>query len=278
MKADLHMHSVYSDGLLTPAELARLAKEAGLGLVSVTDHDNLAGLEEKRRAVESEGLLFVGGWEISAYDGVKIHVLGYRCALGRAYDEFLGKRIEGGLLRANDMLEKANAALGLDVTMDEVEANHVQKDTPVHTMHVVRAFAKRLNAEVGALYNGLFTKGKPAYSDLGRPSPGQAIEVIHRLGGIAVLAHPGRIDKSLPELEKLLRSLADNGLDGIECHYTTHTVEETETFIAFARELGLLRTGGSDFHFFDGRHVIGKPDFTPDDALLDALKLPLGGN
>lgn len=276
MKADLHMHSVYSDGRLTPKELAFKAKSAGLDLFSVTDHDSLEGLEEKKQAAKEVGLPFLSGWEISAYADTKVHVLGYGCKPGGAYAEFLKKRLESGYLRADDMRKKANAYYGLDVTMDEIEEFHLVKSAPMHTMSTVCAFARRLGCDYGELYLNTFTKGKPAYSDLGRPTPEEGVEIIHGMGGKAFLAHPGRIELGFSEREELFRRLILKGLDGIEYIYTTHTVSETEYFKQFAEKHDLLLSGGSDFHAEDGVHIVGKPDFFPDEKLLEAI-LPLGG-
>lgn len=270
LKADLHLHSVWSDGAFSPAELARRCKEAGLALFSVTDHDNMGGAEEGARAAKRYGLLFVRGWEVSSYKGgSKVHVLGYGCKQGEAYRAFSDKRKEGGLLRAEDMLAKANAHFGLALTMEDVERFHLKKGSPVHTMHVVSAFAESLGAERGALYRAAFARGGPAFSSLCRPTPSEAVEVIHETGGVAVLAHPGRIAEE--ERGEILAELAANGLDGLECLYTTHTAAQTEAFLAFAKERGLLVTGGSDFHCPDGRHTVGKPDYYADERLLERL-------
>lgn len=277
MRADLHLHTVYSDGKYPPEEIARRAKEAGLDLFAVTDHDNMGGCEEAARAAERYGLSYVRGWEISSYDDCKVHVLGYNCAGGRAYTSFLEERRRGGLLRAQDMLQKANERFGLSLTMDDVEREHLKRDAPLHTMHVVRAFAKRLSVKAGALYLGAFDKGKPCYSDLFRPLPEHAIEAIHADGGIAVLAHPGRIRLDLSAREELQLRLVKAGLDGIECVYTTHTAEETAYFRAFAQRHGLFVTGGSDFHEEGGKNVLGCPAFHADERLLSALGVPFRG-
>lgn len=272
MRADLHMHSVWSDGKFSPETLICRAKQLGLGLVSVTDHDNLGGLSEKRAAARAQGLLYVSGWEVSAYEGnCKVHMLGYCCEPNGAYDDFLAERKKGALLRAADMIEKANACFGLGVSMEDAEREHPKKESPLHTMCVVNAFAKRLGADPGALYRTAFSAGCPAYSGLCRPTPEEAIEVIHASGGIASLAHPGRIRLDKEKRTELMERLAERGLDGVECYYTAHTPAETEEFLSFARARGLLVTGGSDFHTDDGIHFIGKPDFTPDRAALARL-------
>lgn len=297
-RADLHLHTVCSDGAYTPSEIARRCKEAGLFAFSITDHDNMDGTEEGEKAARVYGLGYVRGWEISAYNGAcKVHVLGYGCEKNEAYDEFLRQRFRGALVRIGNVLKKANDYFGLNVTMDEVESYHLRKTTPVHTMHVVTAFACRLSRKKGELYNEAFAFGCPAFSEECRPTPEDAIDVIHKTGGVAVLAHPGRIrDLTLEEYNEfrstqdvarrgellhlsderrkvLMDSLVRAGLDGIESCYTTHTTEETEYFLHFAAENHLLVTGGSDFHAEGARNVLGLPEFFVDERLAEALKL-----
>lgn len=273
MRADLHIHTYYSDGKHSPAEAARMAKENGVALIAVTDHDSMEGLEEKRRAAAENGLLFVSGWEVSAYAGCKVHVLGYHCQKNATYDAFLQERRVGALARAEDILRKANAYLGIHVTLEDALAEMAVKDSPLHTMHVVRAVAKRTQAQYRDLYAELFDVGKPAYSEIGRPSPFDAVEVIHATGGIAVLAHPGRIQKDETEKLQLIDGLTAHGLDGIEIIHSQHTPEETEYFRRYADDRGLCKTGGSDFHAEGSSRKIGLPLFEPDDRLLEALGL-----
>lgn len=281
MRADLHIHTIYSDGKHAPAEVARLAKEAGVGLISMTDHDNLEGLEEKRQAAANEGLYYVSGWEVSSYAAIgKVHVLGYGCNTNEHYRAFMNERVEGSYIRAHDIIKKANAYFNLSVTIDDCEREHPKSQTPIHTMHIIRAYSRILNSgknalkmRLGDLYLSFFAEGKPAYSNLCRPTPFDAIKVIHASGGIAVMAHPGRIRDKFQEREALMDELCAAGLDGLECTYTTHSEEETAYFKSYAAAHGLLRTGGSDFHYLNARRIIGSPEFHPDEALLKALRL-----
>lgn len=256
-----------------------MAREAGLGLISVTDHDTLGGLSAKRDAAEREGLLFVGGWEVSSYDGDrKVHVLGYRCTENGAYRDFAEARRKDALERAEEILKRGNAELGLSLTVEDAEREHLRKETPIHTMHVVRAFAKKLGRDEGELYRATFGYGKPAYIAPCRAlTPEQAVGLVLGTGGIPVLAHPGRIPMGEEELDSLILRLVRCGLRGIECVYTEHTASETARFRRMAEELGLLVTGGSDYHGTDGYHKIGEPPFEPGEALLDALGAPCGG-
>ncbi len=271
MRADLHIHTYYSDGAHSPAAVAEMARRAGVELVSFTDHDNMEGMEEKRAAARACGLFFVPGWEISSYTDVKVHVLGYRCERNGAYEAFLAARREGAVKRAEDSVQKANAALGLSLTLDDALAEQREKSAPLHTMHVVRAFARRTGADVRRLYEELFTRGRPAYSDLGRPTPAEAVEAIHACGGLAFLAHPGCIRLPAAERDALLEGLVRRGLDGIECIHTLHTESEREYFLRYAARHGLLVSGGSDFHAEGAGRTLGLPVFSADSALLNAL-------
>ena len=275
MRADLHIHTYYSDGRHTPKEIAAMAKARGIGLLSMTDHDSMDGLQEKRAAAEREGLLFVSGWEVSAYAGCKVHVLGYKCEKNAIYDEFLRERKEGALRRAEDILQKANAYLNIHVTVEDAVSEMAVKDSPLHTMHLVRAVAKKTGRDPLELYPALFDVGKPAYSEIGRPSPFDALEVIHKTGGIAVLAHPARIQKGEEDKLALMDALVERGLDGIEWIHSQHTPKETEYFGRYAEERGLLKTGGSDFHALGSSREIGLPPFEPDERLSAALGLRL---
>lgn len=273
MRADLHIHTYYSDGAYSPAQIAAMAREAGLSLISMTDHDSLAGLEEKTRAAADCGLSYVPGWEVSAYQGdLKVHILGYGCRICAPYEQFLRARREGALARAEDIIARANEYFGLDVTLADAERFHQKKDAPLHTMHIVAAFAERLGRDKGDLYAAAFEPGKPCHSLIGRPSPQDAIDVIHASGGIAVLAHPGRIKLSAERRFSLMDELVGRGLDGIECSHSDHTEEQTAQFAAYARLRGLLQTGGSDFHAEGRNRVIGQPPFSPSEELLAAFR------
>ena len=273
MRADLHIHTYYSDGVFSPAPIAAMAREAGLSLISMTDHDSLAGLEEKTRAAADCGLSYVPGWEVSAYRGdLKVHILGYGCRICAPYEQFLRARREGALARAEDIIARANEYFGLDVTLADAERFHQKKDAPLHTMHIVAAFAERLGRDKGDLYAAAFEPGKPCHSLIGRPSPQDAIDVIHASGGIAVLAHPGRIKLSAERRFSLMDELVGRGLDGIECSHSDHTEEQTAQFAAYARLRRLLQTGGSDFHAEGRNRVIGQPPFSPSEELLAAFR------
>ena len=274
MRADLHLHTVYSDGCFTPDEVAARAKANGVELIAFTDHDTMDDISIKRAAAQKHGLQFVRGWEISAYEGAtKVHTLGYGCEAGEAYRAFRKRCAEGAQVRTEEALKRINELCSLSLTVADVEAAKFDKSASLHTMHVVRAVAARLNRDVNEVFAEYFSYGKPAYVNLCRPTPEEAIEVIHASGGVASLAHPARIYGGEAFKNALIARMIACGLDGIECNYSAHTESETEYFLAVAKKYGLFVTGGSDFHYEDGVHAVGKPVFVADDRLLVAMGL-----
>ena len=151
MRADLHLHSLCSDGKYTPAAVAAKCKEAGLSLFSLTDHDSMEDVPEALSAAKELGISCVPGWEVSAYEDVKVHVLGYGCARGEAYFRFLQERRESALVRAEDMIGKGNEYLGLSVSLKDAFALRARPDAPTYTIFV------KIVANEDVLYDGTVT-------------------------------------------------------------------------------------------------------------------------
>lgn len=270
MRADLHMHSLYSDGEFSPMELARRAKERGVKAIAITDHDTLSGEEEKRAAAAANGLEYVSGWEVSAWVGTKVHILGYHSVKNAAYDTFCDWRAEETERRVADMIAVLNAKFHTDVTREDAEKELSSPKTPLHTACVTWVFSKRLGMHPNDVYRAYFAaEGRRKVWNT--PSPEEAIALIRATGGIAVLAHPGRIRLPFEEREKLMEKLVSGGIAGIECTYPTHTLQETEYFLRFQREHGLFATGGSDFHGDGSWQEVGKPVFEASNDLLKTL-------
>lgn len=274
MRADLHVHSIYSDGTLPPKQIAALAKKNGVELLSVTDHDNFMGDEEKRKAISGMGIAYLPGVEISAYENKKkIHITGYGFDLKNPLaDVYQRQFYENSIVRLDDVLEKLAFYKGISLTKEDVFACQKAAGIPVHTMHVVLATLKKgYYGSLQEVFSECFTPGLPTYSYEKRSTPAEAIEIIHSLGGVACIAHPGRIDMNREEREELVFRLKEMGIDGIECDYTTHTLGQTEYFKSLAARAGLLCSGGSDFHTESGRRVIGNPRFEPTEEFLRAV-------
>ena len=275
MRADLHIHSVYSDGACTPAALAEACRRNGVMLASLTDHDNFAGDGEKRAAFAAAGVKYLTGVEISAYEGkTKVHITGY--GYDAAAPQCLAaqrERERAAYARLDDVLERLQRYKHISLSAADVLSVR-EKDVPPHTFHIASALVKKgFYPSVRDAFCDCFRPGLPTYSFVGRPTPFDAVQTIHALGGVACLAHPGRIFLPAAERERLIFALRESGLDGIECNYPTHTVGETAYYRALCARLGLLETGGSDFHREGGGRTIGEPFFEPDDAFLRAVRL-----
>ena len=271
----MHIHTFASDGLMTPEDVVNQARSAGLSMISVTDHDTVFNTAKLNTFCENCGLKSVAGVEISAYEGdVKVHTLGYGFnPESPVLKEFLSGLRGGSERRAEEIVAKLNKN-GVTVTYDEVSAERISPITPIHSMHIAHAAVRKgYGKNRYKFYKTYLMAGRPAYSNICRPSPEETIEVIKAAGGIAVIAHPGRVELNKTDLHTLILRLAAAGLEGIEAVYSTHTVLETAYFKELAEERGLYVTGGSDTHFTGGNRSIGSPVFHPSAELRQRLKI-----
>lgn len=256
---DLQSHSTRSDGALEPAAVVAAAAGAGVGLLALTDHDTVAGVDEALAAGRRHGVRVVPAIELSALDPVHgdLHVCGYRIdhrdpGLLAALGVFIADRTA----RARRMAAALRAA-GLELD-EQPPATRRGPGRSVGRPHLAAAVlahpanARRLAAEglgdVGAVIEAYLVPGAPGFVPRTTPTVGEAIEVIHAAGGLAVWAHPfWDLDRS-QDVEATTARLAKLGLDGVEAFYVTHTREQTRLAVAAARAHGLLTTGSSDFH------------------------------
>lgn len=275
LKADLHVHTYYSDGLLSPAEVIAEGKKAGLDTIAITDHDCMLAYPEFSSLCKNSGIIPISGIEVSAYEGeVKVHTLGYGVnGESPCFKEFLKTLYEGSVKRTEDIIFKLKK-YGINLTFDEVLKERYSPSSPIHAMYIACAGYKKGYAKTPHdFYNLFLSGGKVAFSFICRPSAEQAIEAINASGGFASLAHPGRIDLKKDELLKLILKLKACNLSGIEGVYSAHTHSETAYYKEIARTYDLLVTGGSDTHVLGGSKRIGTPPFYVDKALEDKLKI-----
>ena len=239
---DLHMHSTASDGARAPAEVVAEAKRVGLAAIALTDHDTLAGIPEARAAGEAAGIRVVSGVELSAVEGEQeTHILGLHIRDVSEMEERLTELREMRHRRAVGMVERLNA-LGIAVTMDEVLAEAA--GGAIGRPHVARAVvAKGGAADLREAFDRLLGNGRPAYVPKDRLAMTDAIAMIHRAGGLAVLAHPGQ-----SATRARLEALKAQGLDGVEVRHPAHSDEEIGRILRLAESLELLPSGGSDWH------------------------------
>ncbi len=246
---DLHTHSNASDGSLTPREVVRLAKDRGLVALALTDHDTIDGLEEAMAAGDEFGVEVIPGVEISAkHPGGSMHILGYFLdRRSRSLAERLAVLQQARKDRNPQIIAKLNA-LGIPLTLEQVAA--ISGGGQMGRPHIARALyeAGYVSSLQAAFDLYLNNRGK-AYVGKFRFPPAEAIAMIREAGGIPVLAHPFTLNHHTPEeLRALLSQLQNLGLQGVECYYPEHTPEQEAVYVRLAGELGLLVTGGSDFH------------------------------
>lgn len=242
-RADLHLHSNYSDGVLSPHALVQRLREAGLQAISITDHDNIAAIPEAMEAAEELGMEIIPGVELNAHvDGREVHLLGYFFDVeNSSLLEFLSLMRQERLLRAERIVEKL-ATLNISIPMEKVlvEAGKGSVGRP-HIANVLidEGYADS-HQEVFTKYIGY--RG-PAYIEKFQCSPEEVISIIAQAGGLSFLAHPG---SSIPDL--ILLRLIKAGLDGIKTVHPGHSPEMTRHYRRIANEYFLMESGGSDFH------------------------------
>ncbi|ADK83973.1 PHP domain protein [Desulfarculus baarsii DSM 2075] len=246
---DLHTHTTASDGSCRPAEVVAAAKAAGLAAVAITDHDTTAGLDEALAAGRELGLEVIPGVEISVNGGPtgSMHVLGLFVDHHRPDFAQAMERLQEARAQRNPQIAQKLQEMGVAVTMDMVRA-HAGGGL------VGRAHFAQAMVELGAVANRqeafgrYLARGKPAYVEKYRLECDQAMALLRAAGGVPVLAHPGLLKQPPTALEALLRQLASMGLEGLEAHYSEHDELLTKRLQAMAGKLGLIVTGGSDFH------------------------------
>lgn len=246
--ADLHTHTCMSDGTGAPSDNVRLAKEAGLHAVAVTDHDTVAGLEEALETGRALGITVVPGVEISASEnGKDIHVLGYYMDTKNTL--FLSRLEELRQVRdrRNELMLERLRELGFAITLDEVLARRGQEkleDSTVGRPHIAQVLVDKGYARSQKdAFDRLIGENGIAYVNPKRITPETAIAWIHEAGGAAVLAHPGLYGN-----DALVERLAAGLLDGIEANHSDHSPEEVEKYRSIARHCNLIATAGSDYH------------------------------
>lgn len=274
-RLDLHLHTTHSDGSSTPAEVVRLAHQAGVTALAITDHDITTGLAEATSTGLRFGIEIIPGVEISSILGdSELHMLGYFLDY---QDTKLNERLtvlRESRHRRNPQIIERLQAMGIEITYEEVRA--LAGTDSVGRPHIARVLMeKRVVATAKEAFDQFLAEGRPAYVPRLLPSPAEAIQWIRAAKGLAVLAHPTWIKTSEGTLSDLVRQLKADGLDGVEVHYSTHTARQTREYLGLANQLGLLVTGGSDFHGLTKPDIavgLGRGTLHVPDTLLPRLK------
>lgn len=256
---DLHLHTYYSDGTMSPEELVILAKENGVTAIAITDHDGMGGLAEGMEAGKRRGVHVIPGIELSTADdeGIYMHILGY-CfdweneALKSEVERIRQKRAE-----RNEKLLAALHQIGCRLSREDLHLREGQDYIGKPTFALALMRRGYVSSPKEAFQEGRFMRSDVVRSVHREKIPVElAIERIKGAGGIPVLAHPMKItrlgreggDSFFEKLDRLLARLKRRGLEGMECYYSGHLPRDTERLVSMAKKHGLLITAGSDFH------------------------------
>lgn len=240
---DLHVHTYYSDGTYSPAEVIENASRLGLKAVSIADHDCVAGIREGTAAGRAHGIELIPGVELSAdAPNYEIHILGYFIDWKDArFLEQLDRMSRARHERAEAMVARLNA---VGVRIDFPDILKVAGEGTIGRLHVAKALRdKGYVTDIQDAFRRYIGRGGPAYVDKYKISPENCIALIKDAGGIAVLAHPG-----LTKNDGIIPKLKEAGLDGMEVYHIEHTPEMAKHYIGLADRNGLLHSGGSDCH------------------------------
>jgi predicted metal-dependent phosphoesterase TrpH len=242
---DLHLHTLASDGRLSPTELVNLVASKGVKVAAISDHDTTEGIEEAMRAAQAHsGLEIIPAIELSTdIPGDEIHMLGYFLQYeDEEFQAILRRFREGRLERGRQMVEKL-VSLGKPVDWDRVQ--EIAGDGSVGRPHIALAMVERgyFEEPKEAFYEYLGRNGL-AYAERQKMTPEEGVEMLARVGGPAVLAHPANLE----DLDTKVAQLKEAGLVGMEVHYSMYTQETIQRLLAVAQRHDLIPCGGSDYH------------------------------
>lgn len=276
MPSDLHIHTTFSDGRLTPEEVLDAAKEAGLTYIAMTDHDTVDGIRHlyEQGLYPSKTLSIIPGIEFSTeMDGHDVHVLGYDIDI---YNQELSDKVtelaESRWMRFTQILSKLRE-LGFDLSESDV-LQIGGTSSSIGRAHIARALVRKgIVPTIREAFDTLLQHGCPAYVPHYRIQPNEAVDLIRGAGGVPVLAHPKLVGD-----DQMVEHLLSMPFGGIEVFYPQHNEEDTARYSDMAKSHGLLMTGGSDFHALSTRFPeklgvvtidddLAKPFFHPPKAL-----------
>ena len=281
MKIDLHIHTTYSDGMLSPIEIVKTALDCNLDCIALTDHDNILSWNIAENYIKENNLKLqvIPGVEINTlYKGFEVHILGY--FMDRNNSDFINllevqqkARIE----QTHEIIELLNKKAGLKIKFSDVE-KLVAPLGSIGRPHIARAITNcGGSSNVMDAYAKFINNNSEVYVERKTVSPHDAVEIISEAKGIPVFAHPIDVDIA----DSLTCELAAYGLRGVEAYHRKHSPAAVEHFSTLAEKYGLIVTGGSDFHAPSLNHgtiLMGKnfvPEWVYDKLMLEKKKIEL---
>ncbi len=268
MKSDLHIHTLYSDGVFSPEKIVDTAIDVGLQVIALTDHDNILSYQVAKdylkKTNKEDKLEIIQGIEVNTlYKNYEVHILGYFMDVNNSdFQNLLKMQQQARVKQTKEIINLLAKKEGIRIKFDDIK-KQVAEGGSIGRPHIAKAItnAGGTNNVIEA-YAKYIHDDSPVYVQRKTVSPQDAVEIIYDAGGIPVIAHPHDLDIA----EDLIKELMQYGLRGIEAYHRKHSPACVEYFSSMAEELGLIVTGGSDFHapnIMNGQIILGK-NFVPE--------------
>ena len=274
-RIDLHTHSLCSVGAQTPADVVRTAYDAGLSAIALSDHDCVEGVQEAMDTGRQLGVEVIPAVELSAQSDTELHILGYFVDIhNKKLRDTMAYALRVRDERQEETCRKLNEQ-GFSITMEEAraEANGNPVLCRAHFAQIM--VRKGYAASVQEAFSKYLSVGCYAYSNRQALTGPEAVSLIREAGGIAVAAHLHLIKQPDEQLREYLRSLIPYGLDGVEGYYTDYTPDMERRYRSMAKELGLVISGGTDYHGANKPHIAigrGRGQLEIPYSVLDGLR------
>lgn len=268
MKSDLHIHTYYSDGVFSPEKIVDTALDVGLEVIALTDHDNVLSYgvakNHLKELKKEDNLEIIQGVEINTlYKNYEIHILGYFMDTENSeFKKLLKTQQDARVEQTQEIISLLAKKEGIKIKYEDI-VKQVAEGGSIGRPHIAKAITNAGGtSNVIEAYAKYIHDDSPVYVPRKTVTPHDAVEIIYDAGGIPVIAHPHDLDIA----ESLIKELMNYGLRGIEAYHRKHSPACVEYFSSMAEELGLIVTGGSDFHapnIINGQIILGK-NFVPD--------------
>ena len=268
MKSDLHIHTYYSDGVFSPEKIVDTALDVGLEVIALTDHDNVlsydVGKKHLKEIDKEDKLEIIQGVEINTlYKNYEVHILGYFFDENHSdFKKLLKMQQDARVKQTHEIISLLAKKEGIKIKYEDI-VKQVAPGGSIGRPHIAKAITNAGGtSSVIEAYAKYIHDDSPVYVPRKTVSPQDAVEIIYDAGGIPVIAHPHDLDIA----ETLIKELMNYGLRGIEAYHRKHSPACVEYFSSMAEELGLIVTGGSDFHapnIINGQIILGK-NFVPE--------------
>ncbi len=276
MKTDLHIHTYYSDGVFSPEKVVDTAIEVGLQAIALTDHDNILSYQVAKdymkKANLEDKIEVIQGIEVNTlYKNSEVHILGYFMNTEDSdFQELLKTQQQARIKQTKEIIALLAKKEGIKIKFEDIK-KQVADGGSIGRPHIAKAITNSGGTgSVIEAYSKYIHDDSPVYVPRKTVTPQDAVEVIYEAGGVPVIAHPHDLDIA----EELIKDLMNYGLRGIEAYHRKHSPACVEYFSSMAERLGLIVTGGSDFHapnIMNGQVILGK-NFVPEWVYEQLLK------